>query len=67
MAKKEPTPLNTIFVGMGIGLGIFFYLNNTAATESVAARIGTSVLAAVVTVAVSVGIFTLIRKARKKK
>jgi hypothetical protein len=65
VAKKQAGSFTIVLLGMAIGLGIFFYFNQPG-TDSVAVRIGTSLLATSVTVAVAFGILTLIRKLRAK-
>lgn len=65
MAKRRPTPGNTIVIGVGIGLAIFVYLSNLARAESTGERIGISALVLVAAIAGGLGMLTLMRKLRK--
>lgn len=55
--------MNTIAIGISAALGVVVY-SNVAAGESMGMRIGASVLAFVVTAAVTVGAMSLLRRKR---
>ncbi len=61
MTDKRGTPMNTIAIGISAALGVVVY-SNLAAGESMGMRIGASVLAFVVTAALTIGVMSLLRK-----
>ena len=63
--NKKNTPMNTVAIGVAAAMGVVVY-SNLASDESIGMRIGSSILAFVVTAAVAIGVLTLIRKLSDK-
>lgn len=57
--------MNTVAIGLAAGMGVLIASQVGSSETSIAMRIGSGVLAFVVTAVVAVGVLTLVRRLRK--